>query len=165
MKFFGNADKKNHKKNFSKSCLFFVALFFISAIGVELWQFHWSKVTVRLGGIDLYVLVANTPSRWHRGLGNRTSLAPYDGMIFLFPETKTHGFVMRDMHFPIDIIWLDHGVVVDIAPSVPVEPGASESELRVYYPRKPANIVLELNAGWADTHNLRIGDRMAVIDG
>jgi uncharacterized membrane protein (UPF0127 family) len=86
-------------------------------------------------------------------------------MVFLFPETKTHGFVMRDMHFPIDIIWLDHGVVVDIAPSVPVEPGAIESDLRVYYPRKPANIVLELNAGWADAHKLRIGDRMAVIDG
>lgn len=162
MKFFQKKRAKDRKPT-PKSCLIFVGIFIIATIGVELWQLHWPKATIRLRNTDLYVLVANTPDHWYRGLGGRTNLAPYDGMIFLFPVSKPQGFVMRDMIFPLDIVWLDRGAVVDIAPRVPIEPGATEDELRVYTPRKPANIVLELPAGWAEAHSLKIGDRMTVV--
>lgn len=164
MQFFGKKTPRE-KKPLSKSCLFFVIVFVVSIIGVELWQFHWPKATIRLQNTDLYVLVARTPDHWHRGLGRRESLAPYDGMIFLFPSSRSEGFVMRDMQFPLDIIWLDRGVVVDIAPNVPTQPGATESQLQVYYPRKPGNIVLELPAGWATAHGLKIGDLMTIVKG
>ena len=67
---------------------------------------------------------------------------------------------MRGMRFPIDIVWLSDGVVVDIAPSVPIEPGVPEADLRVYYPRLKANTVIELPAGWAEGHGLKIGDEL-----
>ena len=138
--------------------LFFVLIF---------WYWRKSLAEVPLAddnrtaqGAPLELLVADTPARQTLGLGKRDSLAPYDGMIFILGVSDRYGFVMRGMRFPIDIVWLSDGVVVDIAPSVPIEPGVPEADLRVYYPRLKANTVIELPAGWAEGHGLKIGDEL-----
>lgn len=143
--------------------VFFVILA-VSFMGVKLWQLQWPKATVELKGQILYVQVAETLYQTHKGLGDRETLAPYDGMLFLFDFPKKAGIVMRDMRFPIDIVWLYNGEVVDIAPNAPIEPGASEFDLTRYYPRSDATAVLELSAGWADAHDLRIGDRLRLLE-
>jgi uncharacterized membrane protein (UPF0127 family) len=79
-------------------------------------------------------------------------------MLFLYPFFEKHVFVMRDMKFSIDIIWFNAGEVVDIAPSVPVQP-----QDRQYTPRASANAVLELPAGWAEAHKLQIGDHLEPV--
>ncbi|MBI5728308.1 MAG: DUF192 domain-containing protein [Candidatus Magasanikbacteria bacterium] len=139
-------------------------LLVILAIALRLWQFHWPTAVVALREEKLFVLVARTPPHMYRGLGRWDSLGRYDGMLFLFPAASRLGMVMRDMKFPIDIIWLERGVVVDIAPTVPVEPGVPERLLRVYYPRVEANMVIETAAGWAERHSIKIGDRLRVIE-
>ena len=84
-------------------------------------------------------------------------------MIFLFPDDDRHGIVMRDMNFPIDIIWLYHGTIVDVAPNVQTE-NVGEEDLVVYYPRDNANVVLELPAGWAKQNDVKIGDALKVVE-
>lgn len=118
---------------------------------------------MELKGQKLYVLAADNIGRQYKGLGGRDSLDGYDGMLFIFGEKKKVGIVMRDMKFPIDIVWLDAGQVVDFAPNVPIEPGVKEQNLKIYYPRVDANLVLELPAGWAEKNGLRIGDEVKVI--
>lgn len=148
---------------FSVRLKMFIAIFFLAMIGVVIWQKQYPDAVVELKGERLHVLVADTPARQYRGLGKRAALAPYEGMLFLFGESERHGFVMRDMRFSIDIVWFQDGVVVDIAPSVPLDI-TSEANLRRYYPRLPSNIVLELPADWAAAHDLRIGDRLSGVD-
>lgn len=110
------------------------------------------------------MLVAKNQKHRFTGLGGRETIEPYDGMIFVYPLHKKQGIVMRDMQFPIDIVWFNGGLVVDIAPSVPIEPGRSEEDLTVYYPRLPSNVVIELPAGWAAANALQIGDRLEVVE-
>ena len=62
----------------------------------------------------------------------------------------------------MDIIWLDRGVVVDMAPNVQTEVGRSEAQLTRYYPRAAANMVLEVPAGWLAEHSLKIGDKLSL---
>lgn len=148
----------------SKYTLVVLAAFFISMIGLWVFQYHFGEATVSLKGEQLHVLVAKTPKQLYRGLGKRESLYPYDGMLFLFPLPDRHGIVMRDMQFPIDIVWLSGGVVVDIAPNAPVE--GDDVDLRsrmIYLPREDATAVLELSAGWAEKHDLQIGDSLTVV--
>lgn len=137
--------------------------FFASMLGLLLFQHRPSTSIISLGGHEIEVMVAKTPKQLYRGLGKRDNLAPYDGMMFLFHRHGHHGIVMRDMRFAIDIVWLSDGEVVDIAPNVPVEIYEHESELMVYRPRKEANVVIELPAGWSGAHELEIGDRVEVI--
>lgn len=152
------------KPQSKRSQLIFLAIFLLAVAGAKLWQYHWSEAVVELRGETLEVLIAKNRYQQRRGLGRRDELSPYDGMIFLFPFSKQRGFVMREMRFPIDIIWLNHGLVVDFAPKVPIQPNTPEDQLTVYYPRKSANMVLEVPAGWALEYDLKIGDRLSVIE-
>lgn len=140
----------------------FLTVFIAAAIGIALWQRQYPTATLSLKGEMLHVLVADTPARHYRGLGGRDALLPYHGMLFLFGESGRHAFVMRAMRFPIDIVWFQDGRVVDIAPNM--QPDSVPDGLHGYAPRAPANLVLELPAGWAERHGLSLGDRLLLVE-
>lgn len=139
-----------------------VGLIILAVLGVKLYTFYWPHSEILLGGARLKVLVANNYKHWQKGLGGRNDLKGYDGMLFLFQQTSRHVMVMRDMKFPIDIIWLNHGLVVDIAPNVAIEPNKTEAELTLYTARQDSNMALEAPAGLAQKIGLKIGDKLEV---
>jgi uncharacterized membrane protein (UPF0127 family) len=70
------------------------------------------------------------------------------GMLFIFPVPSLYGFWMKDMRFPIDIVWISDNRVVGISHNIP--PAAQQSlVLPRYYPPRPVSLVLELPAGTA----------------
>ncbi|EKE06795.1 MAG: hypothetical protein ACD_18C00279G0002 [uncultured bacterium] len=144
---------------------YFFIIFFVAAIFLFFWQrFHWPEATVSLKEQNLQVLVADSIYRQQKGLGDRDSLEPYDGMIFPFAILSKHTFVMREMRFPIDIVWFKKGEVVDYAPNVAIEPYKKDGEYIEYKPRIDADMVLELPAGWAQANELKIGDKMTLVE-
>jgi uncharacterized membrane protein (UPF0127 family) len=162
--FFFKKKENLETKTKSTSALVLFAVLIFMAIGVRLWQrYHLNTVTFSLKGQTIRLLVADTPARQNLGLGKRDNLNGYDGMLFTFPEAKQYGFVMREMRFPLDIVWFNKGKVVDIAPNLPIEPGVAETDLRVYYPRDVANAVIEFPAGWAAQHSLTIGEELTAL--
>ena len=140
------------------------AVIIVLAIVLKIYQNHFPSANVELKGQELNVLIARTIYQQQKGLGDRESLDPYDGMVFIYSESKRPTMVMRDMEFSIDIVWFLDGEVVDIAPNLPLEPNVPEKQLTRYYPRKLANLVLELPAGWAQRNNLKIGDRIRLVE-
>ena len=150
------------ERKFKKIHLLFIALFILSYAGLKLWQLRLPQAELR--GQKITVWVAKTPERLYKGLGDKKSLTENHGMLLVFGKMGKHGIVMRDMEFSIDIIWLNNGEVVDIAPNVPIEPEVSDADLKRYYPRKEANAVLELPAGWAERNGVEIGDRLKIIE-
>lgn len=111
--------------------------------------------TVALGGRTVHVELATTPAAQERGLGGRTSLAPGTGMLFVFPQDGMYDFWMKDMRFPIDIIWMQSdGTVIYIVPDL-----APDTYPHGYGPKTPARYVLEVPAGFAAAHHVQAGDR------
>ncbi len=80
------------------------------------------------------------------GLSGREDLGRNDGMLFKFDDSSANRcFWMKDMNFPLDIIWLDQDKkVVHIENNV-----APETYPQSYCPDEPAKYVLEVNAGRA----------------
>jgi hypothetical protein len=151
------------KKPMKRWYKWFVLIFFVSAIGVFIYQrVSWDTVSLELKNETLHVVYAKTFYQQYRGLGKRDMLAPYDGMLFVYAFAGRQTMVMRDMRFPIDIVWFNEGKVVDIAKNLPLE-DLPEAQLTKYYPRTDATVVLELPAGWADEHGLQIGDILKVV--
>ncbi len=107
------------------------------------------------------VRIADTPAARSQGLGGLASLKPNQGMLFVFPDAERPIFWMKDMRFPIDIIWLSKGVVVDEELDAPVPPIPSQPEAR-YLPEADADMVLEVSAGTFVAHHLANGDRLDV---
>ena len=110
--------------------------------------------TIQLVGENIRVSVAHTPEAREQGLGGRNKLNPHEGMLFVFDTTAKHQFWMKDMLFPIDILWLsDTGKVVDIREIV-----SPNTYPAIFSPRQPARYTLELPAGFVGDNNVTIGD-------
>jgi len=92
------------------------------------------------------------------GLSGRDSLCQECGMLFVFRDSAMRTFWMKDMKFPIDIIFMDEDCkVVKIAASVPPCEGACGV---TYSSGKPAKYVLEASAGYAARHNISEGSQV-----
>lgn len=117
---------------------------------------------VTVGSSTFSVLLANTPQLAYRGLSDRPNLGSYGGMLFVFPTTQERTFVMRDMLFPLDMVWVSEGVITDITPHLPLEPGATNDTLTPYTGKLPVNMVLEVASGTVDRLGWQLGDSVRV---
>ena len=99
------------------------------------------------------------------GLSEKAYLGEDEGMLFVFPEkTSSAGFWMKDMKFPIDIVWINDDKVVKIDKNVKPEPGVGDEQLKLYYPETPINYVLEVKAGFAEENSVKPGDKVVISD-
>lgn len=118
------------------------------------------KSTISIGNKEVEVEIAKSKSERELGLGNRTYLAPNSGMLFVF-ENKgtTPGFWMKGMLMPIDIVWIRNDKVIQIDEHVPVPPsGTTDSQIPTYFSNQPIDYVLEVNSGFSDMYDIRVGD-------
>ena len=109
-------------------------------------------------GEEIPVEVADTLKKRSLGLGKRTSLKKGWGMLFVFEKRKPHRFWMKDMQFPLDIIWLDNHRIVHIIHNA--KPANSRYDPEVMTSQVPVNFVLEIAAGRAAKLRLKTGQRM-----
>ena len=105
--------------------------------------------------VEFVVEIVDTPRLRTRGLSLREVLLPSYGMLFVFSGSDKHGFWMKDMLFPIDIIWFDNEfVVVDVKENL-----SPDSYPPVFKPRVPARFALEINSGGISDNNIVIGKK------
>lgn len=103
-------------------------------------------------GVDISVLVADTDKTRAQGLSGRESLASREGMWFMFPQSGYYSFWMKDMNFPIDIIWIDENFRI-IDRTLRVDPATYP---KTFTSSGPSKYVLEIPAGTADEYGLFI---------
>ena len=115
---------------------------------------------VQVGGTTVRADIADDEASRRRGLAGRAGLEDDEGMLFLLPDDSP-AFWMKGMRFPIDIVWIADGRVVDVTADVPA-PRGSDAALPTYSPDRPANRALEVNAGWAARHGVTRGDVVRV---
>ncbi len=74
---------------------------------------------------QIYVRVADTEAKQIQGLSGFKVLPPDQGMLFLFKRVDYYAFWMKDMQFPLDIVWVKHissnnykvvGIVQNVSP-------------------------------------------------
>lgn len=109
-----------------------------------------------IGESTIYIDVADTVEERAQGLSGKESLAEDMGLLFVFESPDRPGFWMKDMRFPIDIIWINSrkvvtGVEKDISP---------ETYPNVFRPNEAIKYVLEVQAGFAQRHGIDIGDEV-----
>ncbi len=91
------------------------------------------------------------------GLGGRESLAKDTGMLFAFESEAKHSFWMKNVKFPLDIIWLDKDKkVVHFVKNAQPDTGGA---LEIYTPPQKAYYVLEVNGGMIDEFGLNLGNK------
>lgn len=132
-------------------------LFLLAIVVWAGWLFFYKNKPARVtfaSGIVLNVAIADTPELREKGLSKREILRDDEGMIFVFSTIDRHTMWMRDMYFPIDIIWLDENFkIVDIHKGVSVA-----SFPNTFQPVTAAGFAIETNAGYSNRHAVKVGD-------
>lgn len=115
-----------------------------------------AELSMEIAGKTIALSVADTEAERVRGLSGKERLIDGEGMLFVFTSESRYRFWMKEMNFPIDIIWLsEDGMIVDMHTDV-----SPSTYPEVFRPREPVRYVLELPAGFAKANNLKIGDRI-----
>lgn len=108
----------------------------------------------QLGNDVFEIDVALTPEDRSRGLSGREGMKDNEGMFFIFEKAEFQNFWMKDMKFPIDIIWMDARFqVIDITKNL-----SPQTYPKTFTSRSPAKYVLEINAGVSEKNNIIVGD-------
>lgn len=114
------------------------------------------QAKLQVAGKTVKLDIAKSEEARAKGLGGRESMADDQGMLFVFDQPAKECFWMKDMQFPIDIIWLNTAKQV-----VHVERNLSpETYPASYCPKLPAKYVVELNAGQAEKLDISPGDTL-----
>ena len=112
-----------------------------------------------VGETEVEVKYADSKSERANGLSNVETLPESSGLLFIFEVPQTQpSFWMKDMNFPIDIIWISADKVVQVDYDVPPpEPNTPDEELTIYSPKQPIDYVLEVNGGFSAKNNIEVG--------
>jgi uncharacterized protein len=112
----------------------------------------YKKINVTVNGVPLVADVAITSEQRSKGLAVKDTLAENESMLFVFSKANNYPFWMKNMKFPIDIIWLGTDrYVIHIEHSL--EPCESDA-CPLYTPDDKAQYVLETVAGFAKKYNV-----------
>jgi len=112
-------------------------------------------IKLKINKQTFLVKIAKTETEREQGLSNQKTLPGNEGLLFAFDKPGNYLFWMKDMNFPIDIIWLDENKkIVDITANL-----ATSTYPNTVSSQKPALYVLEINAGLAEEYKIKIGDQ------
>jgi uncharacterized protein len=105
------------------------------------------------------VEVAETPEQRRFGLMFRETLEKRSGMVFLFFETTSGSFWMKNTLIPLSVAFFDgDGIIRAILDMEPCK----EDPCRLYHPRVSYTGALEVNQGAFDDWNVSVGDRITI---
>lgn len=145
------------------------ALLLVIAFGIYFYQnnpksFQFFFANNKEVGINNHVFkvsIAQTSEEKQIGLSNKSSLPQDQGMLFPFEKEGFYSFWMRDMKFPIDIIYIRKNKIVTIYQNVQ-PPKIKEENIPLYKPEEPADKVLEINAGLSQKYGFKKGDEVKI---
>jgi uncharacterized membrane protein (UPF0127 family) len=110
------------------------------------------------------VRIADTERERYVGLSQTDSLDDDEGMLFVFPEAGEHEFVMRDMAFPLDIVFVAPNGTITTIRHAPVPPEGTAAGDLTRYPGT-GKYVLEVPRGFTNRTGIDVGDEVAVPEG
>lgn len=116
-----------------------------------------NHATVMVKNQTFSVDVAKAPKEKEIGLSEKKSIAANYGMYFPFDKADYYAFWMKNMKFPIDIIFIRDNKIVTIHDNVSA-PTSDSDNLPLYQPSEPADAALEITAGLSKKNGFAKGD-------
>lgn len=111
--------------------------------------------SISLSGHVFHVVLLDTPQERAKGLMGVTQLAKDHGALFIYPSETNAVFWMKDTPLALDMLFFDENRrLIKLLSGVPP---CYQAECPRYSSIK-TRYVLELKAGTADKHGIRLGD-------
>ncbi|MBT8399937.1 MAG: DUF192 domain-containing protein [Rhodothermia bacterium] len=106
--------------------------------------------------LELDIEIADSDSARVRGMMQRTGFPPKSGMLFIFPFEEIQSFWMANTPVALDIIFADADSTI-VSISKYTRPLSQDNVVS----DQPARFVLEVPAGFVDSHGIVESDRLS----
>lgn len=149
-----------------KRALIVITLFIIVFLGTILFTTIKDSgqsigiVKIKIGLAAFDVEVADTEFLQTKGLSGRDAIPANYGMLFVFPDLAIRQFWMKDVKFPLDIVWIQNDKVAGIIYGAQPESG---DNFTIYESPEPVSMVLEVKAGEISNYGIKAGDGVAIM--
>lgn len=140
--------------------ILFCTLVFLFVFWPEQGQAQLGIVTLS-DQTKITVEIAQTPESREQGLSGRETIGEgIDGMALVFDEPQVISIWMKDMQFPLDLLWIKNGVIMDMEEQVPAP---SSNVFPRYTFEESVDMVLEIPAGFVKEHGIDVGQEVDVV--
>lgn len=114
-------------------------------------QVDGKEITAKVCGQTLKLKVASTPKSQAQGYMLADSApSEKEGILFIYDEPMPLSFWMKNVKFPLDIIFFDSDLKYIGHDSMLPHGEESDDDLPRYSSKSPARFAVEVCAGWCD---------------
>jgi uncharacterized membrane protein (UPF0127 family) len=78
-------------------------------------------------------------------------------MLFVFPQSGTRSFWMKEMRFCLDLVWIESDIIKAATTNVCPTKVLTDADLPAYSSPVPVSYVLEVPAGWLSANGFGAG--------
>jgi uncharacterized membrane protein (UPF0127 family) len=130
------------------------------------WQMEQGSSLLRLHGHNYQVTVMRSEAELEKGLSGTNSLPSGQAMVFVFGSDSKWPMWMKDMKYPIDMVWLngDKQVVYTVKNASPSS-YKSDTDATKFTPGTDARYVIELPSGTIEQTGIIQGDSAGLPSG
>lgn len=114
---------------------------------------------IEIGSSKIKVELAISETDKIKGLSFRQNFGQSQGLLFVYAKPARPNFWMKQMNFPIDIIWIAQNQVIGFEKNLLPE---GENPKKIYQPPNEIDFVLEVPAGFIEANNIKITDKFEI---
>ena len=147
------------KKHWVKRAIAFIILLLVAVLVSQVVNAYYlpTEASLRIGDNTFNATIADTDETRIKGLSGTRHLAANHAMLFVYDDDTRHGIWMKDMHYSIDVVWLDKSKqVVDFVANV-----TPESYPKVFEPKEDSRYIVELRSGMIEEKGIEVGQEAA----
>lgn len=109
---------------------------------------------VKINNSYFVLKLADSLKEKQQGLSGKSGLCERCGMLFVFDERGSYEFVMREMEFSLDFVWLKDNEVIGFEENIPGDYSDKISS------SGDSDGVIEFNEGIVQRYNIQKGDKI-----
>lgn len=120
----------------------------------------FKQTTAVVNNSTFKLILAKSQKEKEVGLSEKKSLEQNAGMLFVFEKPDFYSFWMKNMKFPIDIIFIKDNKIITVYQNAKPPINNENNSLTIYKPEEPVDKVLEINSGLSEKNNIKKGDEI-----
>ena len=106
------------------------------------------EIVATISGTKVNLRVAANEDTKAKGLMGSDEPKDNNGMLFVYDIPDHLGFWMKNVNYPLDILFFDENLEIVDRHTMDPYNGESNEDIKVYYSRTKAMYAVELRAGW-----------------
>lgn len=108
------------------------------------------EITANISGVTVKLKVAANEDTQMKGFMNQDEPEDNKGILFVYDTEMPLQFWMKNVQFPLDILFFDSGMNLVDNFTMSAYNNESDEDLKRYQCKNPARYAVELKSGWCD---------------